>query len=134
MQSYVKQWSDFVDSSLLDMQTTMTLKLETLCATADSVCDVLMKESRSFDEKTKEAQAMALAIENEIDSLQIEIDAAAIVQSEEEIILKNIVSERRKSAVEGARKSIEHVKRDRDRGTHSTRKNTKQLMLALRDM
>ena len=112
----------------------MTLKLETLCASADSVCEVLMKESRCFDEETKETQAMALAIENEIDSLQIEIDAAAIMQREEEVILKNSINERRKSAVEGAKKSIEHVKRDRDRGTHSNRKNTKQLMLALRDM
>lgn len=112
----------------------MTIKLEVLCATADTVCEALLKESYQFDEEAKKAQTIAVGIETEINSFRMEVSSAVTMQREEEATMKCTFSARSRSIVEGARKSIEHMKRDRDRGGLSNRKNTKQLMLALRDL
>ena len=130
--SYLKQWSDFTDGSTSDLHATMNLKLEALCATADKVCEALAAVSTKYDVEGKGAKTIALSIEAEIATLQMEISSATDAQRDEEAAMKAVLTTKRRTAIETARKSIVHVKKDR--GVQSNRQNTKQLMLALRDL
>ena len=67
--------------------------------------------------------------------LKMEIIASEISYREEEASFKNAITARRKKIIENAKKSYQNSKREKGAsGEAGSRKNTKQLMLALRDL
>lgn len=96
------------------------------------MCEGLVKDGGKFEEEGRKMQATVQRIEADVGFLQTEIIAASTLQKEEEAALKSALSARTKAAVEGTRKTIGHLKKER--GAQSSRQNTKQLMLALRDL
>jgi hypothetical protein len=113
----------------------MTEKLEALCTKTDGVCEVLAKHVQKFDGDFKNTLNRSTTLAKDIESLQLEVNASMALQKEEEANLKSALLARKKSVLETAKKNCQQIKKDRGAaGASASRQNTKQLMLALRDL
>jgi hypothetical protein len=129
------QWNDFNESTCNDLQGFMTEKLEALCTKADGVCEVLAKHVQKFDSDFKNALNRSTTLAKDMETLQLEVNASMALQKEEEADLKSALLARKKSVLETATKNCQQIKKDRGAaGASASRQNTKQLMLALRDL
>ena len=135
MSTYLTQWCDFNETTCSELTRSTTEKLEGLCSTADVVCDALNTCVQSCDKSYKEISSQSLTMENDLKALKMELSAADVLYREEEATFKNVITARKKKIVETARKSYQNSKREKGMsGENGSRKNTKQLMLALRDL
>lgn len=133
--SYLLQWNDFNESSCNDLLGFMTEKLETLCTKADGVCEALAKHVQKFDDDFNKASNQSTALAKELETLHLEVGASMSLQKEEEANLKSALIARKKVVLETAKKNCHQIKKDRGAaGASASRQNTKQLMLALRDL
>ena len=132
---YLTQWNEFNEASCNDLLGFMTEKLESLCTKADGVCEALAKHVQKFDEDFKNASNRSTTLAKDLETLQLEVSTSMALQKEDEVNLKSALTARKKIVLETAKKNCQQIKKDRGAaGASASRQNTKQLMLALRDL
>jgi hypothetical protein len=133
--SYLLQLGDFNESSCIELERSTKEKLESLCNAADVVCESLSKKLFRFDESDRKLSARYSGIEKDIEIMNGEIKTALTIQQREEVTFRGTLTTKWEKVMEGAKKINQQLNRDRNaNGASTSRQNTKQLMLALRDL
>lgn len=119
----------------MELESSTTEKLETLCNAADGVCESLTKKLQRFDEIDRRLSARHSGIEKDLEIMYGEISSALTMQQREEVTFRGVLTSKWEKVLESAKKINQQMSRDRSaNGASSSRQNTKQLMLALRDL
>lgn len=133
--SYLLQLKDFNESTCAELDSSTRENLESLCNAADGVCESLTKKLQRFNEIDRRVTARHLGIEKDLEIMYAEITTALTMQQKEEVAFKATLTTKWEKVLENAKKVNQQLHRDRNaNGASSSRQNTKQLMLALRDL
>lgn len=110
------------------MQRTVNIKLETICASADSLCERLGKDAEVWIKRDKDKLDQIRCIEQDIVSLRGEVNSTVNTYRTEESKLRTDVLALKKSTMDTAKKTLNMHKDVRD---HSSKKNNAELLRAL---
>jgi hypothetical protein len=134
VKGYLLQLSDLNENSCVELESSSKEKLDTLCNAADGVCESLSKNLLRFDEIDRKLSALYSGIEKDLEIMYGEISTLLTMQQREEVTFRGVLTTEWGKVMEGAQK-INQLNRDRNtNGALGSRQNTKQLMLALRDL
>lgn len=135
VKSYLLQLSDFNESTCMELESSTKEQLESLCNAADLVCESLTKKLQKFDEIDRKLSARHSGIEKDLEIMYGEISTALTMQQREEITFRGNLTTKWEKVFDSAKKINQQLNRDRSaNGASGSRQNTKQLMLALRDL
>lgn len=114
--AYLNQCKDFAESAANSTDSALQKRLETICCTADNVCEEIGRDVKYFHRQQKETAELYRVLEGEITAFNYEVTTLCAQHTKEEKEAKAECVAMKNAAIEGVRKALSVRHADREPG------------------